>query len=113
MPILWRSVLYRIAEIFAVIGGIFGIIISIMRFFEITLGEGWFFIGFGIQVGWGIIALISSIFVLLGGLGHAFTDIGVLILGILVLIASIFMPGIAGLFGFIAGILFIIEAILF
>ncbi|NHJ86743.1 MAG: hypothetical protein FK734_14865 [Asgard group archaeon] len=108
-----RSSLYKVGEILAIIAGVLGIIFSVLGFISsIDIGGGWIFLGgFGEQAFWIFVALGCSIVVLLIGIGSIFTDIKILVLGILVIIFSIFIPGIACIIGIIAGILFIIEGV--
>lgn len=107
-----KSSLYRVAEIFALISGIVGIVLTVLGFFEITLGEGWFYVGgFGEELYWAVLAIVFSVLVLLVGIGSMFTDIDVIILGVLVIIFSLFIPGIAGVLGLVSGILFIVDGV--
>lgn len=108
-----KKEIYRIAEIFALIAGILGIIILIFSFLDAAWFEGWFWDGgFGIDfVGRLIVSIVCSILVLLVGLGSIFLDIRGLILGIIVIILALFMPGIAEILGIISGVLYIVGDI--
>ena len=107
-----KSSLYTAAEVLALVSGIAGIVITILSFFQITFGKGWFVTGgFGEQGFWAIIGVIFSVLVLLVGIGSLLTDINVIILGVLVIIFSLFIPGIAGIIGLISGILFIVDGV--
>ncbi|MFW9922079.1 MAG: hypothetical protein ACFFDW_02195 [Candidatus Thorarchaeota archaeon] len=109
-----RSSFYRIAQILALIAGIIGIIILIFSFIGNPWFDGWFWDGgFGVDFnGRLVVSIICSILVLLVGLGSIFLDIRGIILGIIVIILSLFMPGIAELLGIISGILYILGDIL-
>lgn len=107
-----RSSLYRAAEILAIIAGILGIILSILGLISGIAIDGWFYIGgFGDEAFWAIIAIVFSVLVLLIGLGSIFTNIQVLVLGILVIVFSIFIPGIALIIGIVSGVLFIVDGV--
>ncbi|NHK30703.1 MAG: hypothetical protein FK730_05085 [Asgard group archaeon] len=107
-----RTSLYRAAEVLAIIAGILGIVLSILGFISGIAVEGWIFLGgFGTEAFWAIIAIVFSVLVLLVGLGSIFTDIQVLVLGILVIVFSIFIPGIALILGIISGVLFIVDGV--
>jgi len=105
-----RNEIYRIAQILALIAGILGIIITIFSFLGSAWFDGWFWDGgFGIEFsGRLIVSIICAILVLLVGLGSIFIDIRGLILGIIVIILSLFIPGIAEILGIISGILYIV-----
>jgi len=109
-----RSSLFRIAQILALIAGIIGIIILIFSFLDNAWFSGWFWDGgFGLDFnGRLIVSIICSILVLLVGLGSIFLDIRGLILGIIVIILSLFIPGIAEIIGIISGVCYILGDIL-
>lgn len=106
-----RTSLHRVAEILALIAGILGIIFSILSLLDAAIGDGWIWEGgLGFEfAGWVIVAIVFSILVLLVGLGSLFADIRGLILGIIVIILSLFMPGIAVILGIVSGVLFIVD----
>lgn len=106
-----RSSLYRVAEILAIIVGILGVVLSILGLIG-GLIDGWFYVGgFGTEAFWAIIAIVFSVLVLLIGLGSIFADIQALVLGILVIVFSIFIPGIALILGIVSGVLFIVDGV--
>ena len=106
-----KTSLHRVAEIFALIAGILGIIFAVLSLLEMAIGDSWIWEGgFGIDfAGRFIVAVICAVLVLLVGLGSLFTDIRGLILGIIVIILSLFIPGIAEILGIVSGILFIVD----
>jgi hypothetical protein len=108
-----KSDLYRIAEVMAAIAGILGIVFSIFSLAGQPIGLGWIWVGgFGFTgFVWFLVGLICSILLLLVGLGSLFTKSETVIAGIVVIILSLFVPGIAEIIGIIAGVLFIIDAI--
>lgn len=108
-----KKEIYRIAEVFAIIAGILGIIIAIFSLLNAAWFEGWFWDGgFGFDfAGRLIVSIVCSILVLLIGLGSIFLDIRGLILGIIVIILALFIPGIAEILGIISGVLYIVGDI--
>ncbi|NHJ49302.1 MAG: hypothetical protein FK733_16050 [Asgard group archaeon] len=107
-----RTSLYRVAEILAIIAGILGIVLSILGLIGGIVDDSWILVGgFTTQAVWAILAIVFSVLVLLIGLGSIFTDIKALVLGILVIVFSIFMPGIALILGIISGVLFIVDGV--
>lgn len=106
-----KTSLFRVAEILALIAGIIGIIFAVLSLLEMAIGESWIWEGgFGIDfAGRFIVSIVCAILILLVGLGSLFTDIRGLILGIIVIVLSLFIPGIAEILGIVSGILFIVD----
>ena len=106
-----RSSLYRVAEVLALIAGILGIVFAIFSLLDMAFFEGWFWDGgFGVEfAGRLIVSIVCAILVLLVGLGSIFINTRGLVIGIVVIILSLFIPGIAEILGIVSGILFIIE----
>lgn len=108
-----RTSLYRIAEILSIIAGILGIVFAILIIIGSAFDWGYFSNGLFYfipnAIVSAILSIVFSILVLLVGLGSIFAHVRELIIGILVIVFSIFIPGIAALIGIIAGILFIID----
>lgn len=106
--------IYQIAEVLAIIAGIAGIIIAVIGLLSDALGSSWIWDGnFGFLTGVlnTILAIVFSALVLLIGLGTIFWDIRGLVIGIVVIILSLFIPGIAFILGIVSGVLFIVADI--
>ncbi|MCK5158058.1 MAG: hypothetical protein KAR08_02800 [Candidatus Heimdallarchaeota archaeon] len=106
-----RTSLYRVAEVLALIAGILGIVFAILSLLDKAIGESWIWEGgFGVDfAGRLIVSVVCSVLVLLVGLGSLFIGVRGLVIGIVVIILSLFIPGVAELLGIVSGILFIIE----
>ena len=106
-----RTSLYRVAEVLALIAGILGIVFAVLSLLDKAIGESWIWEGgFGVDfAGRLIVSVVCSVLVLLVGLGSLFIGVRGLVIGIVVIILSLFIPGVAELLGIVSGILFIIE----
>ena len=106
--------IYQIAEVLAIIAGIAGIVFAVVGLLSSALGDSWFWDGsFSFLSGILsiILAIVFSALVLLIGLGTIFWDIRGLIIGIIVIILSLFIPGVALILGIVSGVLFIVADI--
>ncbi|MBD3190629.1 MAG: hypothetical protein GF308_08290 [Candidatus Heimdallarchaeota archaeon] len=98
-----------IAGLLAIIFAIFGIISGVIDFAN-TGFLNWFLEGFRGLV-WFIIAIVGRILCLYIGGGYGLYNVNGIILGVIVIIIGIFLPGVATILAIIGGVSFIIDGI--
>lgn len=97
----------------AIIAGIIGIILAVLSIIGGIIDGDWIWDGsLGFQfTGQAILSIVFAVLILLIGLGSIFLDVRGLIIGIVVIVLSLFIPGVAFILGIVSGVLFIVGDI--